>query len=185
MFKHLFLFAFLICSAGCQVLKDSFHPDRLAIHSGYTFSEIKGENVRAVPSAIRFENNFHYLPRKYGKLNIGVEAFGLAVIEPNLNKIVGITSMLRYSYPITGRFSPYIEGGAGPIYLGFNTYEQERKGFSFYDQIGGGLEIKIYKRLHLILGYRFTHISHGGLLSTRNRGLEGHTTIFGFSFELP
>lgn len=187
MFRYL-LCCFLLLATGCSSLSKYIVPDKVAIHSGYGWGELTGPDMQYVPTAIRFEattNNLLRLDRKYGKLNLGVEAFGLAIVEPELNQIVGITPLLRYSYPIHPRFDIYLEGGAGPIYLGLDTYEQEKSGFSFYDQVGAGVGIHIQPKMSLILGYRFSHISHGRVLQTRNRGIEGNTVIFGFSFSFP
>jgi len=76
----------------------------------------------------------------------------------------------------------YLEGGAGPIYLGLKTHEQEKPGFSFLDQLGLGIELHPTQKLGIILGYRLTHMSHAGLLRTKNRGIESNTILLGLRF---
>lgn len=179
---------FVTLFTGCGNLTQYIIPDRAAIHSGFSWSAIQGDDIQAVPAALRVEYNTNRLIRlnpRYGRLDLGIEAFGLSVIQPGLNEIVGITPLLRYSYPLHPRLRAYLEGGAGPIYLGVDTFEQERSGFSFYDQVGAGIELELRPRMSLILGYRFSHISHGRVLRTRNRGIEGDSLIIGLSIGFP
>jgi lipid A 3-O-deacylase len=181
----LILLPLFLAFPGCAYLS-KITPDRLAAHSGFSWSAIDGDDIQTVPAAIRIEfntNELIQLSPKYGRLNIGIEAFGNSTIEPELGLLVGVAAMIKYSYDVNDILSLYLEGGAGPNYLSLGTYEQSKSGFNFYDQIGAGIELRPGPRSphSLILGYRFGHISHAGLRSSRNRGIETDTIIFGFS----
>ena len=159
-----------------------------ALETGYTYANIKGDDLRAVPLFIRPSWNTNPLcgikPR-YGDLDVAIEGFALSTSSPERGSILGVTPLLRYSYPVYNQWRLYIEAGAGPAYLGIHTYEQERSGFSFYDQIGAGATYRLQDRLNLQIGYRFGHFSHGGVLQTRNRGIETHTVLFGIELRFP
>jgi opacity protein-like surface antigen len=177
----------ILFSTGCQTLSNYLPADKLAIHAGFSCSAITGNDMTSIPAAVRYEVNTNRLIRlnpRYGKLNFGIEIFGNTILRPEVGELVGITPVLRYCTPTRSNFRLYIEAGAGPSYLSINTHEQEKKGFTFYDQVGIGVEFSPTVGMSFIFGYRFSHISHGGILRTKNRGIEGDTIIFGLSFDL-
>jgi hypothetical protein len=185
-------FRFLACIyillfSGCHTLSSYLPADKFAVHAGFSWSAIIGNDMTSLPSAVRYEVNTNrviQLNPRYGELNFGIEIFGNTIFSPEVGELVGITPVLRYRSPSCSNFRLYMEAGAGPGYLGINTHEQEKKGFTFYDQIGIGVEFSPKAGMAFIFGYRFSHISHGGILQTKNRGIEGDTVIFGLSFDL-
>ena len=174
----------LMTMTGCS----SFAPQQLVVFDGFTSAPIKGEDIRAQTFGARIEwdtQPLTDLSPTYGEINLGLEFFGSVTFRPETNHIVGVTPILRYSAPLSESVRPYFEFGAGPILMGLRTHEQEKPGFSFYDQVGAGFEFRSGTDHSLLVGYRFHHISHGGLRDTRNRGIEGHTLLVGLSLKLP
>ncbi len=178
----LVLLPFLL--AGCS----SLPLDRLVFGLGLSRAPIEGKDILAETQGIRFEiatDRITGLPARYGRLNLGLELYGSTILRPERAAVFGATPIVHYSYPLTEWVSPYFEFGAGPVYLGLVTSEQERSGFSFYDQVGAGLEFTPSDQVSILVGYRFGHFSHGGTRETKNRGIETDTVLFGLSFKLP
>ncbi len=175
---------FFLLLSGCA----SLYPNRLLLHTGIYRAPVKGEDIRAATQGVRFELDtapFTNLAPNHGRLDIGLEFYGSEILYPDLNYLIGVTPTLRYSYPLTSWLSPYVEAGAGPAVLGLTTNEQEKSGFTFNDQIGAGIQFRPSDNVALIVGYRFGHLSHGGLRTTQNKGIETDTVLFGFVLDLP
>jgi opacity protein-like surface antigen len=170
--------------SGCSALKSY----RVAAYSGGLYGTLDGPDLIGEVQGLRLDVNANRslgLDESYGRIELGLDLYGSAVFGPQPGSIIGATPMLRYSYPIIDWLAPYIEGGAGPAILSFPTHEQEKSGFSFNDQIGAGFEFRLWKRLSIVVGFRFGHLSHGGLRTTRNRGIETNTGVFGLTLEFP
>jgi len=178
--KLLILLAPLLFLPGCSILKF----DTVSLHSGYFNAAIKGEDIQGVPNLVRADWRITELNPEYGRLTVGIEGFHYN-LRKDSGSIIGATPMARFTYPIKPWLGAYVEGGAGPIYLGVETFEQEEKGFSFLDQVGAGIELNVNSRWSFLLGYRFSHISHARLKDTRNRGIESNTVLFGVQLRLP
>lgn len=173
--RYVYLLVLLLCS-GCNNLSNLISYSGTIVETGITNAAIKGPDIVAYPLIVRPEWRFNLNPY-YGNLDFGLEGFSYVANKPESGVIAGISPMLHYSYPFH-LFSPYVEAGAGPAYISFDTYEQEVAGFSFFDQVGAGLRLRS-NYFALTFGYRFGHLSHGGLLRSRNRGIETHTFILG------
>jgi opacity protein-like surface antigen len=77
---------------------------------------------------------------------------------------LGITPLLKISYPFGSRFLGYIEGGAGVIWQNIDTPTYAST-FNFTPQIGAGVDIRVIGNFALSLAYRFLHTSNAGLYS--------------------
>jgi hypothetical protein len=78
---------------------------------------------------------------------------------------LGVTPLLKISYPFGSRFLAYIEGGAGVIWENIEspTYANS---FNFSPQVGAGVDIRIIGNFALSLAYRFRHTSNAGLFAS-------------------
>jgi opacity protein-like surface antigen len=77
---------------------------------------------------------------------------------------LGITPLLKISYPLGSRVLGYIEGGAGVIWENIDspTYAYS---FNFSPQVGAGIDIRIVGNYALSMAYRYRHTSNAGLFS--------------------
>ena len=180
------LAAFLLVSilAGCQT-RPKLH---LLFGVGAIHAPIQGKDLLAEIQAVRGEVDtagLTGLPQRYGRLDLGLEVYGGITFRPRSGHFEGVTPFLRYTYPLTDRFASYVEAGAGPAILGLTTHEQEKSGFAFHDQVGAGVVIQLGGGMSLLIGYRFSHISHGGVRGTRNRGIEASSISAWLSFTFP
>ena len=108
-----------------------------------------------------------------------VEPFADPVIEPSGNYEAGCSFGLKYAYPLTSKFYPYIEGGTGGIYISQRTMRQGSHG-NFVDHAGAGLYYFITDNVALNAGYRFRHISNLGI-KRPNGGIETNSVTAGVS----
>jgi opacity protein-like surface antigen len=75
---------------------------------------------------------------------------------------LGITPMLKISYPLFPRVLIFVEGGAGLITESFDS-PAVAHAFNFTPQVGAGLDISLRPNWALSLAYRFRHSSNAGL----------------------
>ena len=176
-------FIAVVTLSGCS----AFPLERITAGFGAVNGAIGAQDIEASLLYARAEVStaeLTRLPAQYGNINLGLELLGITAYQPEFSYIVGLLPTLRYSYSLNELVSPYVEFGAGPILLAISTREQS-KGFSFYDQVGAGIEYRINTGMSIIFGYRFGHISHGGTRNTVNRGIEIHTGLVGFVLDWP
>jgi hypothetical protein len=116
-----------------------------------------------------------------GKLRLSFLLEGLigAVNDGNIGWDIGVTPLLKISYPIH-RVLAYIEGGAGVIWENINTVSYAHC-FNFSPQFGAGFDIKIYKNYALSLAYRFRHTSNAGLYK-ENPGVNANFFLVGVAY---
>ncbi len=97
--------------------------------------------------------------------------FGLAVVleavftlaeAEKIGGEVGLTPLLKISYPVGKRALLFVEGGAGVIGE-FLTSSAVPHTFNFTPQVGGGVEIALRPQLALTAAYRFRHSSNASL----------------------
>ena len=177
------VFLLILGLAGCANLS----PDRTVVLGGVFYAPVHGNDILGGTFATRVDvdiNRIAEMTRRYGQLHVGLEGF-ITDTDRRRGALGGLLPTVRYSYPLTSWLTPYVEGGGGPAWIGFDTHEQGRAGFNFYSHIGAGLEIKGNENISLFTGYRFGHFSHGGLRSSRNRGIEAGTVIFGAALKWP
>ncbi len=184
--KKLFVYVMLICSSFAFA---EFRLNEVGVGSGYAQGTLRGQHLpyEVVPAFIHlgwYLNDVFGFPRHQGKLSLVLEPFYNPIIEPSSSEEVGLEVMLQYAYPIIKKVSPYIEAGAGPMYLGLRTNAQGAPGFNFLDQLGAGLKIEFTSRNVLTLGYRYRHISHAKLRGKPNKGIDTQAGIVIYSYLL-
>lgn len=74
----------------------------------------------------------------------------------------------------------FVEGGTGPMYAQ-KAVPASTSRFNFVTQVGAGFVLLPQRRLPLMVGYRFLHISNGGY-SPRNPGVNVSAVILGVQF---
>lgn len=68
---------------------------------------------------------------------------------------------------------PYLEGGVGIAYIGLRNYGLGSSA-QLSDNVGVGVTIPTQGGRRWSIGYRFRHMSHAGLFSEHNDGLNAH-----------
>ena len=114
-----------------------------------------------------------------GTLETGLEAWLQKYVEPDDATAGGLKAVFRYHLLGLGRVVPYLEAGAGVggsdlVVLG------HRSRFTFVLEGGLGLSVLLTENLALTAGYRFQHLSNGGL-EKPNRDYNAHTGTVGVS----
>jgi hypothetical protein len=166
-----------------------FRLNEIGVGSGYGQGTLRVQKVdyEVVPVFIHmgwYLNDVFGFPNHKGKLSFVLEPFYNPILEPKCSQELGLEVMLQYAYPIIKKVSPYIEAGAGPMYLGLSTAAQGAAGFNFLDQLGAGLKIEFTPRNILTLGYRYRHISHAKLRGKPNKGIDTDAGIIIYSYLL-
>jgi opacity protein-like surface antigen len=93
---------------------------------------------------------------------------------------LGITPLLKISYPFGSRFLGFIEGGAGVIWQNIDTSTYYNT-FNFSPQAGGGVDIRVIDNFALSLAYRFQHNSNAGLYA-HNPDVNSNFVMIGVSY---
>ncbi len=93
---------------------------------------------------------------------------------------LGITPLLKISYPLGSRVLGYIEGGGGVIWENIDspTYAYS---FNFSPQVGAGIDIRIVGNYALSLAYRYRHTSNAGLFS-ENPDVNSNFILIGIGY---
>ena len=102
------------------------------------------------------------------------------VFTPDSNLEVGWTLLIKYSYPVTEKFHPYIIGGGGVQYISQHTREQSTQ-WGFTPQFGTGFSYFFKKNLALNLEYRRKHFSNASIRQP-NKGINMNTFLVGLSW---
>jgi hypothetical protein len=92
----------------------------------------------------------------------------------------GLKAVGRYHFLSTAPIFPYVEFSTGAMGTSLNIREI-RSDFAFVVESGVGLSYFVGEGIALTAGYRFQHISNGGL-ETPNRGFNSDTGVAGISF---
>ncbi|MEW6102027.1 MAG: acyloxyacyl hydrolase [Candidatus Omnitrophota bacterium] len=112
-----------------------------------------------------------------------VEPFISYVYSPDTNMEIGNVFLLKIGLlPRTWKFQPYIQGGAGLIYITQQTREQATQ-FNFSDQAGAGIHYFFSKSTALSFQYRFRHISNSDI-ELPNKGINSNLWLIGVTFKL-
>ncbi len=117
-----------------------------------------------------------------GAFEAGLQGTVLGYTEPDDAFFAGLGLVGRYHFLSLGRFVPFVEVGAYAGGTDLDVVEIDSD-FSFMLQGGLGASYFIADDVAVYAGYRWTHLSNGGIESP-NRGIEAHTGVAGVSFYL-
>jgi hypothetical protein len=166
----------------------TFALDGIEVLTGFFDAHLRhtGKNYQAVPLLVGLDFDLKPLTSKIwinppGRLDFVLEPFLNTVTSPNNNIEVGSNFLLKYVFPLTQKFQPYIKGGLGVLYMSQHTLEQSTQ-YNFLPQGAAGLHYFITSNVALSLEYRYRHLSNASLKSP-NSGIDanmylGGVTIF-------
>lgn len=117
-----------------------------------------------------------------GRLRLSLLLEGLigAMKNHNTGWDLGLTPLLKISYPVSSRILGYLEGGVGVIWENIDspTYSHA---FNFSPQVGVGLDIRLVGNVALSLAYRFRHTSNAGIYR-ENPGVNSNFILLGLGY---
>jgi hypothetical protein len=100
--------------------------------------------------------------------------------NPETDAMVGINFLACYTFTANAQWRPYIFGGGGPVYI-FADIPGMGTQLNGNYQFGSGLEYRLNERNHLLLEYRYHHISNAGAAKP-NDPLNSCKFIIGLTF---
>ncbi|MDD5019113.1 MAG: acyloxyacyl hydrolase [Candidatus Omnitrophica bacterium] len=158
----------------------------IGFFGGYISADLKyQDDMEAVPLGVRFGFDLKPFTKKFGWEPKGMfellyEIFASSIFAPHANAEMGAGFMLRYSYPLTQKFYPYIEVGSGLYYMTLSTYEQSTQ-FNFASAGGAGLTYFLRDDFAINAGYRRRHVSNASIKEP-NGGIDANMYIVGASW---
>ena len=160
------------------------HLKELGFLSGWREGPLdKADNYRIIPFILRFGFNLTPLVKRIhppGLLELEVEPFLSEVLGPESNVEGGFNLLVKYAYPLTSRFFPYIEVGTGLLYTS-QHFEEQATHLNSIVQGGVGFQYFFRKSTALDVGYRFRHFSNAGIKEP-NEGINTQAILIGISF---
>ena len=150
---------------------------------GFGTGKVSGENYENVLLIWHLGMD---LKRYFPGLKNRKDSFS-AFIEPQFNPSfrpdryfeLGIVVGIQYRYPVTERWSLYLQGSVGPHYISLQT-ENQANGFIFSDTAGGGFYYFLSENAAVNFSYRFRHLSNAGLAKP-NGGINSQFVTVGYS----
>lgn len=99
---------------------------------------------------------------------------------PGARNVPAISSSLfiRRHFGGGSRLRPFIELSSGPLYSRYRVPAGTSR-FNFYSQGGVGVTWNPTARVGIITGWRFGHISNGGIEPDKNPGYNTNTLVIG------
>ena len=166
----------------------SDHPrwlKEIGVLAGYASGPLDEKpDYELVPTILRFGLDLNPFINKFGLdtkglFELQLEPFINTVVSPNNNVEVGSNFVLKYAFPLTKKFYPYVEGGLGMLYMSQHTREQSTQ-YNFLPQGGAGLMYFLKDNLALTIGYRYRHLSNNSFKSP-NSGINVDMYLAGIS----
>lgn len=152
--------------------------------AAFSLSGAGGPSARPTVQAYwllpRIGYTFWEIPWYPASFQIYLEPAVAYITHPAKTYLLGVNAILRHTFTVWQRVSPYIEGGAGLL----NTNLRHRaldETIEFMPQVGAGFHLHVFERVSLNAGYRWHHISNAGL-GDRNLGLNSHFPYVGFTY---
>jgi len=114
-----------------------------------------------------------------GNVELVAEGALLFAVEPDDGFAGGITAMVRYNFLPAGRLIPFVQGGAGILFLDLNLEDAGRADdFSFSPQAGVGIHYFFSGRTAFTGEWRWHHISNANI-DEPNRGINSSLFLVG------
>jgi opacity protein-like surface antigen len=156
------------------------------ILSGYGESKLneKGK-YKLIPLIVRFGFDLKPFLKKFnlnpsGTTELIWEPYVGHITQPDANFETGLNWLLKYSFSLTDRFSPYAALGLGMNYMTQHTYEQGTQ-FNFTQAVEGGFSFFLTKNTAFSLGFRFRHLSNSSIKKP-NAGINSKFLVGGISW---
>lgn len=119
-----------------------------------------------------------------GQFQLLVEGTFLVNFEPRSGFGAGLTPLIRYNFLPNGRFIPFVELGAGIMYLDMDLEAAGRSdGLNFTPQGGVGAHYFLSERTAVTAEWRFYHISNADI-ELPNLGINSSLFLVGISMFL-
>ena len=115
-----------------------------------------------------------------GRLDFIVEPFVNTMYGPDSNVEVGSNTLIKYAFPLTDKFHPYLKGGLGMLYMSQHTREQGTQ-YNFLPQGAAGFQFFIDENSALSFEYRYRHLSNNSFDSP-NSGIDSDMILGGVCF---
>ena len=176
------------CTAGAEAGGNDRVLKEVAVLSGYSSSDLKGhsDDYDVVPFIVRYSYDPNDLLDRFGMglpglWRFNMEPFFGQVISPSNNFEAGCAFLLRFAVPLgEDRVRLFVEGGAGPMYLGRDTVEQSTH-FNFINYAGAGCSVKVRPDMAIEGSFRLRHVSNAGI-NHPNSGIDGGTVLLGLNW---
>ena len=159
----------------------------IGIVTGFVDGHLKRlDNFNAAILGVRFGFDLKPFTKKMfnfepvGLLELVYEPFLEPVTSPRSNIELGVPILLKYAYPLTDKFYPFVAVGTGPYYTSLSTYEQGTQ-FNFISQGGAGISYFFKENVSLNVEYRRRHVSNAGIKEP-NGGIDANAYIIGLSW---
>jgi opacity protein-like surface antigen len=101
--------------------------------------------------------------------------------DAHSSTVIGASALARWIFSGTGLLRPYVEVGTGALF-GETALFQTDCDVNFLLQAGPGVLIALTDRTTVTVGYRFQHISNGGVCSSYNVGINSSALYLGVSY---
>jgi len=105
---------------------------------------------------------FHKDFRPAGTTSFLIQPFLSYVPSPDKNMETGIVIALKYEWPLTERFHPYIWNGGGVMYFTQHLHEEATQ-YAFSPQGGAGFSYFLDKHTAISVEYSYRHFSNANL----------------------
>lgn len=167
-----------------QPQRGSRRLKEFGILAGFAKGELKEkDDYELIPVILRFGfnlNRFLNIPSKKQLFEFQVEPFASAVINPDANAEIGVNLLFKFGYFLTKKFMPFVEAGAGMIYITQHTREQSTQ-FNFIPQAGAGISYFLRDNFSVNAGYRYRHLSNSSIKEP-NKGINIDMLLVGLSW---
>jgi hypothetical protein len=167
-----------------------FHPNRRNLYV-FAGKSMTGRIGQADIEAINYEMGHAISPRtEFGSvlalMNIRQLKSGYGdQYGPGSRDVPAISSSLfvrRHFGNESGRFRPFVELSSGPLYSRYRVPAGTSR-FNFISQGGVGVTFHPNRRYGIIAGWRFGHISNGGIEPDKNPGYNINVVVIGVQFD--
>ncbi|MFH1876053.1 MAG: acyloxyacyl hydrolase [Candidatus Omnitrophota bacterium] len=186
--KKLFSVILFVCFAGA--LATAYAIDGVEVLSGYfgvwqKDLEETQSTYEGVPLFVGI--NFDIKPffesigiTTAGRIDFILEPFVNTVLKPNDNIEAGSNFLIKYVFPLSEKFQPYLKGGEGISYMSQHTKEQSTQ-YNFLSQAAAGFHYFIKEDLAVTLEYRYRHLSNAGI-DHPNNGFNSDFILGGITY---
>lgn len=179
--KLFFLIIIVVLIRGMHVWagEPSEKSSQMGIIAGFGTGPSSEGTYHPILVALHFSFKIAH-PVPYGTFSIVLEPQVNPAFSPHREIEGGLAIGFKYAYQLSNHLFPYLMGTFGPHYITFRSEDQEN-GFLFSSTLEAGLAFKLPRDNQLQIGYRFRHLSNGGL-KVPNGGLNTHFFTVGYAF---